>query len=113
MSMAEKVGAGMQLLPERVDTSREDLRAEFARDPFAAHPRELALELGAMRADPDLPRLVLIRTGPGRWIVAAVRQPRGGGLSPVSGRVFTDLADAERFAFDQRWQWLRERDRHV
>jgi hypothetical protein len=112
MSMAEKVGSGMQLLPEQVDTTREDLHAEFDRDPFAAHPRELALVLGAMRSDAELPRLVLIRTGPSRWIVAAARRPRGAGLALVSDRVFTDLGDAERFAFDQRWQWLKERGDH-
>jgi hypothetical protein len=109
MSMAEKVGAGMQLLPDRVDTDREDLRSQFAADPFAAHPRELALVLGAMRSDPALPRLVLVRTGPSRWIVAAATAPRGSGLAPISDRVFDDLASAERFAFDLRWEWLRAR----
>jgi hypothetical protein len=109
MSLAEKVGSGMRLLPERIDTDRDDLPTEFARDPFAAHPRELALVLGAMRSDPALPRLVLIRTGTDRWIVAAARTERGSGLEPVSDQVFTRLADAERFAFDQRWQWLAGR----
>lgn len=100
----------MRLLPERVDTTRDDLRDRFRADPYAAHDEELALVLGAMRSDPDLPRLVLVAAGPDRWLIAAPGPQRGDALRDVGAPAFTDRVAAERYAFDLRWAWLEERN---
>jgi hypothetical protein len=93
----------------RLDPARTDLRDEFMADPLGRHSLDLELALGAMRGSQALPRWILIATEPGhRWVLGIAG--RRGEPTRVLPEVFTDLAAAERYVFDLRWQALISAD---
>jgi hypothetical protein len=109
MGIMDRVGTGEFSLPTQIDPDARHLRDEFLLDPFARHGTELQLVLGAMRSNRDLPRFVLLVTEPGRaWRLAIASRERGMAPSLVTDRVFTDLADVERYVFDLRWRAMTE-----
>jgi hypothetical protein len=110
MGILDRVGTGEYQIPARLDPARTDLRDEFMADPLGRHSLDLQLALGAMRGSPELPRWILIATEPGRSWVLGIAGRRGRPLRILPGRVFTDLAEAERYVFDLRWQALTSHD---
>jgi hypothetical protein len=105
MGILDGVGTGEYQIPARLDPARTDLRDEFMADPLGRHSLDLELALGAMRGSQALPRWILIATEPGRrWVLGIAG--RRGEPSRVLPEVFTDLAEAERYVFDLRWQAL-------
>jgi N,N-dimethylformamidase len=110
MGILDHIGTGEFTIPDRLDPARTDLRDEFMADPLGFHSPELQLALGAMRSSQDLPRWVLVTTERGQSWLLAEAGPRGEPLRILPEPVFTDLADAERYVFDLRWQALTSAD---
>ena len=106
MGILDRVGTGEHQIPARLDPARTDLRDEFMADPLGRHSLDLELALGAMRGSQVLPRWILIVTEPGRRWVLGIAGRRGEPTRVLPGREFTDLAEAERYVFDLRWQAL-------
>ncbi len=104
-------GSSEQLeLNDRPDFGRSDLFRVFEADPLARHDLELQLLVSGVRGSARIPRLVLVRVGPGQWQVTRIAAERGGTATRVSPQLFDDIRDAERYVFSLRLQLLGELD---
>jgi hypothetical protein len=92
-------------MPARVDSSRQDLAAEFRDHPFGRHSPELQALLDYMRGGPVPGSYFLWMIEPhAKWVLARFTDSEPLRAERLDDFVFDDIIAAEWFVFQARWK---------